>query len=53
MSKSILNQLKKIKLIVSDVDGVLTDGQIYLDAEGRELKIFNARDALRDRKSVV
>ncbi len=47
MSKSILNQLKKIKLIVSDVDGVLTGGKIYLDAAGEEMKVFCARDAFR------
>ncbi|MBI4160532.1 MAG: HAD hydrolase family protein [Candidatus Yanofskybacteria bacterium] len=40
-------KINGIELIVSDVDGVLTDGKIYLDAEGREFKIFNARDAFR------
>ena len=38
------SKLKKVKLIVSDVDGVLTDGKIYLLA-GEELKVFSARDA--------
>jgi len=34
----------KIELLILDVDGVLTDGRIYLDAEGREMKVFHARD---------
>lgn len=34
----------RIKLIVFDVDGVLTDGSIIVDSEGRELKRFHVRD---------
>ena len=34
----------KIRLLVLDVDGVLTDGQLYFDAEGKECKVFHARD---------
>ena len=38
---------KPIKLIILDVDGVLTDGGIYVDADGRELyKAFNVKDGL-------
>ncbi|SNR61735.1 KdsC family phosphatase [Desulfurobacterium atlanticum] len=33
-----------IKLIVLDVDGVMTDGSIYYDSEGREYKRFNVKD---------
>ncbi|WP_022846888.1 MULTISPECIES: KdsC family phosphatase [unclassified Desulfurobacterium] len=33
-----------IKLIILDVDGVLTDGSIYYDSEGREYKRFNVKD---------
>ena len=35
---------KGIKLLILDVDGVLTDGSIILDNEGNEHKIFNVRD---------
>lgn len=35
---------KRIKLVVSDVDGVLTDGSVILDADGREIKRFNILD---------
>lgn len=34
----------KIKLLVLDVDGVLTDGQLHFDATGKEFKVFHARD---------
>lgn len=37
---------KKIKLIIFDVDGVLTDGGLYFSDEGIELKRFNALDGL-------
>ena len=33
-----------ILLLAMDVDGVLTDGAIYVDADGRELKRFHVRD---------
>lgn len=35
---------KKIKLLIVDVDGVMTDGSIILDNEGNEFKRFNVRD---------
>ncbi|MFQ5663825.1 MAG: KdsC family phosphatase [Terriglobia bacterium] len=44
----ILRRAKKIKLLLMDVDGVLTDGGIYLLSEpggqAREIKVFNALD---------
>ncbi len=44
MEREILERIRKIKGIISDVDGVLTHGEIVLDWEGRELKFFNVRD---------
>ena len=35
---------KKIKLLLMDCDGVLTDGRLYFSARGEELKIFHVRD---------
>ncbi|MDA8100538.1 MAG: HAD hydrolase family protein [Nitrospiraceae bacterium] len=35
---------KKIKMLLLDVDGVLTDGRIILDNQGNELKAFHVRD---------
>jgi 3-deoxy-D-manno-octulosonate 8-phosphate phosphatase (KDO 8-P phosphatase) len=34
----------RVRLLVLDVDGVLTDGRLYYDAEGRESKGFHVRD---------
>lgn len=36
--------LQHIKAILMDVDGVLTDGSITLDAQGEEIKTFHVRD---------
>lgn len=38
--------VKRIRLLVFDVDGVLTDGNVYLDGNGNELKQFNTKDGL-------
>ncbi len=35
---------KTIKLIILDVDGVLTDGSLYFDNSGSEYKAFNSKD---------
>ena len=37
-------QLAKIKLLLLDVDGVLTDGRIIYDNHGNELKAFDVKD---------
>lgn len=39
-------KLSLIKLLVLDVDGVLTDGLVYIDSEGNETKRFNVKDGL-------
>jgi 3-deoxy-D-manno-octulosonate 8-phosphate phosphatase (KDO 8-P phosphatase) len=41
---SLQAKAKKIKLLLLDVDGVLTDGRIILDNHGNELKSFHVRD---------
>ena len=42
-----LNQkCKKIKLVVTDVDGVLTDGGMYYSERGEIMKKFNAKDGM-------
>jgi 3-deoxy-D-manno-octulosonate 8-phosphate phosphatase (KDO 8-P phosphatase) len=38
------SKAKKIKLLLLDVDGVMTDGRIILDEHGNELKAFHVRD---------
>jgi 3-deoxy-D-manno-octulosonate 8-phosphate phosphatase (KDO 8-P phosphatase) len=37
-------RLKKIKLLILDVDGVMTDGRIIFDSNGVESKFFNVKD---------
>jgi len=39
-------KLKKIDLLLLDVDGVLTDGSIIYDDRGVEIKVFNVKDGL-------
>ena len=46
VSKKILQKCKKIKLVITDVDGVLTDGGIYYSAKGEEFRKFNAIDGM-------
>ena len=49
MRKHVLSKEKtynKIKLFLSDVDGVLTDGGMYYSENGDELKKFNTRDGM-------
>ena len=38
--------LKKIRLVATDVDGVLTDGGLYYSDSGEQIKKFNAWDGL-------
>ncbi|MFO7569207.1 MAG: HAD-IIIA family hydrolase [Smithellaceae bacterium] len=44
MEKAIEGKLKNIKMLILDVDGVMTDGRIIMDSEGREMKNFDVRD---------
>lgn len=37
---------KLIRLVIFDVDGVLTDGRLYFSDTGQEYKAFNVRDGL-------
>lgn len=37
-------QAQNIRLLILDVDGVLTDGRLYFDAKGEALKVFHVRD---------
>lgn len=41
-----MQQLEKIKLVITDVDGVLTDGSLYYSENGETLKYFNVKDGL-------
>ncbi|MEC7875805.1 MAG: HAD family hydrolase, partial [Pseudomonadota bacterium] len=43
-NKTILKDAENIRLIVFDVDGVLTDGKLILGENGNEYKSFYVRD---------
>ena len=45
-NETVIKAAKKIKLLVLDVDGVLTDGKLYYGNSGEELKAFNIQDGL-------
>jgi 3-deoxy-D-manno-octulosonate 8-phosphate phosphatase (KDO 8-P phosphatase) len=44
VSKQVRERAARVKLLILDVDGVLTDGRIIMDHKGREIKAFNVRD---------
>lgn len=44
--EDLLTRFQSIKLLVCDVDGVFSDGRIYLGNQGEELKAFHTRDGL-------
>jgi 3-deoxy-D-manno-octulosonate 8-phosphate phosphatase (KDO 8-P phosphatase) len=46
MKNPLLPRLKKIKILISDVDGVMTDAGMYYSETGDELKKFNTRDGM-------
>lgn len=41
---AVLERAADIRLLVLDVDGVLTDGRLHFSARGEELKTFHVRD---------
>ena len=41
-----MNKYKKISLIITDVDGVLTDGSIYKGTDNMEFKKFSVFDGV-------
>jgi len=44
MTESLKAKLQRVRLVILDVDGVLTDGRIIMDEEGRELRSFDVKD---------
>lgn len=49
MDEKILQKLKKIKVVITDVDGVLTDGGLYYSEDGLIIKKFNVKDGMGTR----
>jgi len=46
MDEFIVEKAKKIRLLLLDVDGVLTDGRIIYDSKGRDSKFFDVHDGM-------
>ncbi|MGF1806569.1 3-deoxy-manno-octulosonate-8-phosphatase KdsC [Aliivibrio sifiae] len=44
VEESVFNIAKDIKLLICDVDGVFSDGLVYMGNDGEELKTFHTRD---------
>jgi 3-deoxy-D-manno-octulosonate 8-phosphate phosphatase (KDO 8-P phosphatase) len=44
MREGVEEKIKKIKMIIFDVDGVMTDGRIIFSSDGKETKFFDVRD---------
>jgi len=45
-TRAVAARARKVRLLVMDVDGVLTDGRMMLSEHGDELKAFNTHDGL-------
>ena len=46
MNADLTARARRVRLLSCDVDGVLTDGRIYVDDQGHELKAFSALDGV-------
>lgn len=44
VSEDVLTRAQNIKLLICDIDGVFSDGRIYLGNHGEELKAFHTKD---------
>ena len=45
-SEAVFSKAKAIKLLICDVDGVMTDGRLFFGDHGMEYKAFHSRDGL-------
>jgi 3-deoxy-D-manno-octulosonate 8-phosphate phosphatase (KDO 8-P phosphatase) len=46
VAADLTERARRVRLLSCDVDGVLTDGRIYVDEDGRELKAYSSLDGL-------
>lgn len=46
MDQKLLDSFRRIKLVLMDCDGVLTDGRINITDDGREFKSFDVKDGM-------
>lgn len=46
LKEELKNKVQKVKLLLLDVDGVLTDGRIIYDSRGHDMKFFDVHDGM-------
>ena len=46
LDRELAEKIRKIKLLILDVDGVLTEGKIVYDSEGRDMRSFDTQDGI-------
>ena len=46
MSESLIESIGKVRMLVMDVDGVLTDGRVFLNSKGEWTRLFSVRDGV-------
>ena len=46
VSKKLKDKIKRIKFLLLDVDGVLTDGRIAYNSKGEDSKFYDVQDGL-------
>ena len=44
--QAVIERARKVRLVLMDADGVLTDGRIFVFADGNEARAYHARDGL-------
>jgi 3-deoxy-D-manno-octulosonate 8-phosphate phosphatase (KDO 8-P phosphatase) len=44
VTQELLERARRVRVLVLDVDGVLTDGRLHITAQGEETKVFHVRD---------
>ncbi|EHQ51374.1 MULTISPECIES: KdsC family phosphatase [Ectothiorhodospira] len=44
MNETLTERARRVRFVIFDVDGVLTDGSLFLDDDGRQYKAFNSKD---------
>ena len=44
LTDDLIARARKVKLLLMDCDGVLTDGRLYFTEKGEEMKVFHVRD---------
>lgn len=44
--KEVLERVQKVRFVLMDVDGVLTDGRLFMGSAGEEIRAFHVRDGL-------